>query len=121
MKELDRIMKEHQMEMEELENTVKELEKNRPPMGRYGREALRFIQDQDNFRYFQLLMSGELFERIITREEQALTSLRTIIAQQEELEKVENIEDFMKKVTVRTRIKMEAESLVMREIVLQPM
>lgn len=121
MKELNRIMKEHQMEMEELENTVKEIEKNRPPMGRYGREVLRFIQDQDNFRYYQLLISGELFVRILTREEQALTSLRTIIAQQEELEKVEGIEDFLEKVAVRTRIKMEADSLVMREIVLTPM
>lgn len=121
MRELEDVMQEHYLDMKELENTVKELEENRPLMGRYGHEALRFIQTQDSYRYFQLLLSGNLFERILAREEQALTRLRTIIDQQEELEKVESIEDFMKKVAIRRQIKLEADSTVMREIVLQPM
>ena len=121
MKDLERIMKEHQMEMEEIENKVKELEQNRPPLDKYGRAALRFIQTLDKYRYFELLISETLFERILVREEQAQTMLRTIIAQQEKLEKVEDIEDFMEKVAVRRRIKLEADSIVMREIVLSPM
>lgn len=121
MKELARIMKEHQMEMEELENKKLELEQNRPPMGKYGREALRYIKTSDSYRYFHLLISENLFERILVREEQAQTLSRTIIAQQEKLEKIEDIEDFMEKVGVMKRIRLEADSFVMREIVLQPM
>jgi len=120
MKDLERIMKEHQMEMEELDNKVKELEQNRPPLDKYGRAVLRYIQTLDKYRYFQLLISENLFERILVREEQALTLFRTIIAQQEKLEKVEDIEDFIEKVAVRKRIWLEADSLAMREIVLMP-
>lgn len=69
----------HQMEMGELESKVKEFEQNRPPMGKYGRAALRHIQTLDRYRYFQLLISENLFERILVREEQAQTMLRTII------------------------------------------
>ena len=121
MKELERIMKEHQMDMEEFENKIKELEQNRPPMSKYGREALRFIHGLDNYRYVQLLMSGKLFERILAREEQAQTSLRTIITHQEDMEKIESMENFMEKVAARRRIKLEADNIVMREIVLRPM
>ena len=121
MKELERIMKEHQMDMEELEDKIKELEQNRPPMGKYGREALRSIRGLDNYRYFQLLMSGDLFERILAREEQAQTRLRTIITHQEDMEKIKSMENFMEKVAARRRIKLEADNIVMREIVLRPM
>lgn len=113
--------KKHQMEMGKLEETIKELEQNSPPMGKYGREALRYIQALDKDRYLHLLMFENLFERILIREEQAQTRLRTIIDQQEKLEKTEDIEDFLEKVAVRRRIKLEADSLVMREIVLRPM
>ena len=123
MEDLEQIMQEHQMEMEELESLIKEKEKeqNRPPMSKYGRAILRHIQETDMERYIQLLVFENLFERILEREAQAQTRLRTLITQQEELEKVEEIEDYMEKVAVRQRIQLEVDSIVMREIVLKPM
>lgn len=121
MKELEQAMKEHQIEMEEMEDKIKELEQNRPPLGKYGRQVLRYIHSLDNYRYFQLLISESLFPKVLERESQAQEQLRTIIEQQGALEKVEEIPDLLEKAAVRRRIKQEADSIVMREIVLQPM
>lgn len=121
MKELENMMKEHYQDMERSMKIIEDCEKQCPQMRKYGRSILTHLQETDMNRYLQLLVNENLYEKVLEREKQAYTRLHTIIEKQEQLDKVEDIVDFMERVEVRQRIKLEADSMVMREIILRPM
>jgi len=84
---------------------------------RYRKAIIDYLNEIDS----PAIQDNNLMDRVREREEQSKDMFNIIVEQQKAHEKVDEIQDFMEKVRVLNRITMEANSIVMRDLVLTPL
>ena len=90
------------------------------PIGKWGRLYRDFLKNHHPIRYNALILSGQLWEILAPRNEQAQDCLETIIAQMAAAESVtEDLKaaDPMAWVGAMNNIRSRAEELVLRELI----
>ena len=89
------------------------------PLGRYGRMALEYLRDHHFDRYTTLKMEGSLMEVMHRVQEQAATKIEFLIQQMLVSAPLPHTEDTLERTRHLNSLKLTAEEIVIREIVLE--
>lgn len=89
------------------------------PLGRYGRMALEYLRDTDFDRYTVLKMDGTLMEVMHQVQETVTAKIEILIQQMLVANPLPHTEDTLKRTRHLNGLKLTAEEIVIREIVLK--
>ena len=90
------------------------------PLGRYGRMALEYLRENHPDRYTALKMDGSLMETMHRVQDEATEQIETLTQQMLKSEPLPQTEDTMERTRHLNSLKLSAEEIVIREIVLIP-
>ena len=90
------------------------------PLGRYGRMALEYLKESDPDRYTALKMDGSLMEAMHRVQNEATEKIEAMIQQSLLKSPLPQTEDTLVRVRHLNSLKLTAEEIVTREIVLTP-
>ena len=90
------------------------------PLGRYGRMAMEYLKQNHPDRYTALKMDGSLMETMHKVQDEATEKIETLIQQMLETEPLPKTEDTLERAKHYNSLKLSAEEVVIREIVLIP-
>nr|WP_242853037.1 TnpV protein [Pseudobacteroides cellulosolvens] len=87
------------------------------PLGKYGRMAMEYLQEEKPQRYMILKMDGTLMEIMHKVQEEAVEKIENILQQMLMKDKMPNTEDIMEKTRHMNSLKAAAEEIVLKELV----
>jgi hypothetical protein len=90
------------------------------PLGRYGRMALEYLRENHPDRYTALKMDGSLMEVMHRIQSEATEQIETMTQQMLKTDPLPETEDTLKRTRHYNSLKLSAEEIVIREIVLTP-
>ena len=90
------------------------------PLGRYGRMAMEYLKQNHPDRYTALKMDGSLMETMHKVQDEATEKIETLVQQMLETDPLPQTEDTLERAKHYNSLKLSAEEVVIREIVLIP-
>ncbi len=90
------------------------------PLGRYGRMALEYLQENHPERYTVLKMDGSLMEVMHKVQTEATVKVEAMTQQMLEKDPLPQTEDTLERTRHYNSLKQTAEEIVVREILLVP-
>ena len=90
------------------------------PLGRYGRMAMEYLQENHPDRVTALKMDGSLMEVMHRVQSEATEKIESLIQEMLKTDPLPNSEDTMERTRHYNSLKLSAEEIVIREIVLIP-
>ena len=88
-------------------------------LGRYGRQAMNYLEENEPARYRNLLRTGRILEKMLEVEEEANQMMDRLQAQYLKKNKPQNPGSTMEMWKLREQARMMAEEIVLSEIVLK--
>ena len=95
-------------------------EKDKTPLNKYGRMRLRYLQEHRPGLYTRLILSGKLYEELLETQKKAQYRVEIIT---DKMARVQNISEAMKAqdqmawVGAMNMIRLQAEEIVLRELI----
>lgn len=90
------------------------------PLGRYGRMALEYLRENHPDRYTALKMDGSLMEVMHLIQSEATEQIEAMTQQMLKTDPLPETEDTLKRTRHYNSLKLSAEEIVIREIILTP-
>ena len=90
------------------------------PLGRYGRMAMEYLKENHPNRYTALKMDGTLMEVMHTVQQTATEKIEEMTQEMLKKEPMPDTEDTMERTRHLNSLKLSAEEIVIKEIVLIP-
>ncbi|WP_353885331.1 TnpV protein [uncultured Clostridium sp.] len=94
-----------------------EIQLEQKQLGKYGRIAQKFLKENSKLRYNSLLMEGKLLPMLHQIEKEAKEQMEIITEKLLEKNPVPVTEDFLQIVQHKNQIKMQAEEIVLQEVI----
>ena len=88
-------------------------------LGKYGRQAMKYLEENEPARYKNLLRTGRMTEKMLEVEEEANQMMEQLQKQYLKKNKPQNPSSTMEMWKLREQAKMMAEEIVLAEIVLK--
>jgi hypothetical protein len=88
-------------------------------LGRFGRQAVKYLEENEPGRYRNLLRTGRMAEKMLEVEEEAYQMMDQLQEQYLRKNKPQNPGSTMEMLKIRNQARMMAEEIVLSEIVLK--